>query len=157
VTLVGTDRTGQAMRLDLQVTPSRPPVALGAGEYRGRIECFGQPDTYSYFQTGLRMTGTLAWGEVQESVSGNAGHVDRQWFPKVANSGGPDGDVRWRAHEWRTINLHGGVDLSIWRQFDRANHNAVQPFSGATTSAHRRPGATCPTATDSPRGISIST
>jgi hypothetical protein len=135
VTLVGTDRTGQAMRLDLQVTPSRPPVALGAGEYRGRIECFGQPDTYSYFQTGLRMTGTLAWGEVQESVSGNAGHVDRQWFPKVANSGGPDGDVRWRAHEWRTINLHGGVDLSIWRQFDRANHNAVQPFSGATTSA----------------------
>jgi predicted secreted hydrolase len=135
VTLGGTDRTGQAMRLDLQVTPSRPPVALGAGEYRGRIECFGQPDTYSYFQTGLRMTGTLAWGEVQESVSGSAGHVDRQWFPKVANSGGPDGDVRWRAHEWRTINLHNGVDLSIWRQFDRANHNAVQPFSGATTSA----------------------
>ena len=38
-------------------------------------------------------------------------------------------------HEWRTINLNNGIDLSIWRQFDRANGNALQPFSGATTSS----------------------
>jgi predicted secreted hydrolase len=135
VTLVGADQTGQAMRLELRVEPSRPPVPLGASAHHGRIECFGQPDTYSYFQTGLGMTGTLTWGGMVEPVSGRAGHVDRQWFPKVANSGGPGGDVRWRAHEWRTINLRNGVDLSIWRQFDRAKHNAVQPFSGATISA----------------------
>ena len=53
----------------------------------------------------------------------------------VANDGGPTGDIRSRAHEWRTINLDNGVDISIWRQFDRTNRNAIQPFSGATTSS----------------------
>lgn len=130
---VGTDQAGQAMRLELAVTPSRAPVPLGAATYNGKIECFGQAGTYSYFQTGLAMTGTLAWGSRSEKVSGSAGHVDRQWFPIVANAGGPDGDIRWRAHEWRTINLDNGMDLSVWRQFDRADHNALQPFSGATT------------------------
>jgi predicted secreted hydrolase len=135
VTFVGTDSTGAAMRLDLHVTPSRAPVPLGAADYNGKIECFGQADTYSYFQTGMTMTGTLSWGAVEESVTGTAGHVDRQWFPLVANAGGPDGNVRARSHEWRTINLDNGVDLSIWRQFDRTNDNALLPFSGATTSS----------------------
>jgi hypothetical protein len=61
--------------------------------------------------------------------------VDRQWFPLIANGGGTDGDVRARSHEWRTINLDNGVDLSVWRQFDRTNQNALQQFSGATTSS----------------------
>jgi predicted secreted hydrolase len=135
VGLVGTDPAGDAMRLDLNVTPSRAPVPLGGAVYNGKIECFGQADTYSYFQTGMTMTGTLRWGAIEESVTGSAGHVDRQWFPLIANSGGPDGNVRARSHEWRTINLDNGVDLSIWRQFDRTNHNALQPFSGATTSS----------------------
>ena len=135
VGLVGTDPAGEAMRLDLCVTPSRAPVPLGGAAYNGKIECFGQAGTYSYFQTGLTMTGTLRWGSIEESVTGSAGHVDRQWFPLIANSGGPDGNVRARSHEWRTINLDNGVDLSIWRQFDRTNHNALQPFSGATTSS----------------------
>lgn len=134
-TFVGTDLSGAAMRLDLHVTPSRAPVPLGADAYGGKIECFGQPGTYSYFQTGMTMRGTLSWGELTEPVAGSAGHVDRQWFPLVANQGGSDGDIRWRAHEWRTINLGNGVDLSIWRQFDRAERNAPQPFSGATTSS----------------------
>jgi hypothetical protein len=133
VTFVGTDHAGQAMRLDLHVTPSRPPVPLGADAYNGKIECFGQAETYSYFQMGMTMAGTLRWGSISENVTGSTGHVDRQWFPKVANSGSPDGDIRWRGHEWRTINLDNGVDLSIWRQFDRADRNALQPFSGATT------------------------
>ena len=135
VGLVGTDPAGGAMRLDLNVTPSRAPVPLGGAEYNGKIECFGQAGTYSYFQTGMTMTGTLRWGSIEESVTGSAGHVDRQWFPLIANGGGTDGNVRARSHEWRTINLDNGVDLSIWRQFDRTNHNALQPFSGATTSS----------------------
>jgi predicted secreted hydrolase len=131
VSLVGTD----AMHLDLHVTPSRAPVPLGAAAYNGKIECFGQPATYSYFQPRMAMTGTLRWGAVDEKVSGRTGHVDRQWFPLVANDGGPTGDIRSRAHEWRTINLDNGVDLSVWHQFDRTNRNALQPFSGATTSS----------------------
>ena len=135
VSLCGIDQHGAPMRLDLHVTPSRAPVPLGASAYNGAIECFGQANTYSYFQTGLTMTGTLSWGDLTETVAGSAGHVDRQWFPKVANDGGPTGDIRSRAHEWRTINLDNGVDISVWRQFDRTNRNAIQPFSGATTSS----------------------
>lgn len=138
VGLVGTDQSGDAMCLNLHVTPSRTPVPLGASTHNGKITCFGQDDTYSYFQTGMTMTGTLRWGPIEESVTGSAGHVDRQWFPRVVNSGGVSGDVRSRSHEWRTINLDNGVDLSIWRQFDRTNGNALQPFSGATTSSPDR-------------------
>lgn len=135
VALVGADAAGQPMTLRLHVTPTRAPVPLGASTYNGKIACFGQDDTYSYFQTGMTMTGTLQWGSVEEAVSGGAGHVDRQWFPRYAGGGGTGGDPRARAHEWRTINLDNGLDLSIWRQFDRTNHNALQPFSGATTSS----------------------
>jgi predicted secreted hydrolase len=135
VGLVGTDAAGDAMRLDLHVTPSQAPVPLGADSFNGKIACFGQDGTYSYFQTGMTMTGALGWGGVEEGVTGTAGHVDRQWFPLVANGGGTSGDVRACSHEWRTINLDNGVDLSIWRQFDRTNGNATQAFSGATTSS----------------------
>ena len=135
VALVGTDPAGEPMSLRLHVTPTRAPVPLGASTYNGKIACFGQDDTYSYFQTGMTMTGSLQWGAVDEAVSGSAGHVDRQWFPRYAGGGGTGGDPRARAHEWRTINLDNGVDLSIWRQFDRTNHNALQLFSGATTSS----------------------
>jgi predicted secreted hydrolase len=133
--LVGTDHDGGPMELGLHVTPTRAPVPVGASTYNGKFECFGQRDTFSYFQTGLTMAGSLRWGPVSESVTGSAGHVDRQWFPKYAGGGGTGGDPRARSHEWRTINLDNGVDLSIWRQFDRTAGNALQPFSGATTSS----------------------
>lgn len=134
VELPGTDQTGRPMRLDLAVAPTRAPTPVGASAHNGKIACFGQADTYSYFQTGMTMTGTLRWGEVAEQVSGTAGHVDRQWFPKYAGGGGSGGDPRARSHEWRTINFDNGVDMSIWRQFDRRNGNALQPFTGVTTS-----------------------
>jgi predicted secreted hydrolase len=134
VSLRGVDQAGQSMELDLTVTPTRPPVPVGANIHNGKIVCFGQHDTYSYFQTGMAMSGTLRWGGLDEQVRGSAGHVDRQWFPKYAGGGGTGGDPRARSHEWRTINLDNGVDLSIWRQFDRNQGNALQPFSGATVS-----------------------
>jgi hypothetical protein len=134
VSLVGEDHCGRSMRLDLAVTPTRAPTPVGASTYNGKIVCFGQSDTYSYFQTGMAMTGTVRWGDVVDEVSGSGGHVDRQWFPKYAGGGGSGGDPRARSHEWRTINFDNGVDLSIWRQFDRTNGNALQPFTGVTTS-----------------------
>lgn len=131
VSLVGTDQAGRLMRLDLAVTPTRAPTPVGASAYNGKIVCFGQPDTHSYFHTGMTMTGTLCWGEASEQVTGTAGHIDRQWFPTYAGGGG---DPRGRSHEWRTIHFDNGVDMSIWRQFDRMNGNAVQPFTGLTAS-----------------------
>ena len=138
------------MRLDLAVTPTRAPTPVGASTYNGKIACFGQPDTYSYFQTGMAMTGTLRWGESVEQVSGSAGHVDRQWFPKYAGGGGTGGDPRARSHEWRTINFDNGVDMSIWRQFDRTNGNALQPFTGVTVELPR-PGSDRPSRHSAPR------
>jgi predicted secreted hydrolase len=134
VSLRGADQVGRPMELDLDVTPTRAPVPVGADTCNGKITCFGQDDTYSYFQTGMAMTGTLRWGEPHDEVSGSAGHVDRQWFPKYAGGGGTGGDPRSRSHEWRTINLDNGVDMSIWRQFDRVDGNAPQPFTGVTVS-----------------------
>jgi predicted secreted hydrolase len=134
VNLVGEDHAGRSMQLELAVTPTRAPAPVGASTYNGKMACFGQLDTYSYFQTGLAMTGTLRWGEAVEQVSGAAGHIDRQWFPKYAGGGGTGGDPRARSHEWRTLHFDNGVDMSIWRQFDRTNGNALQPFTGVTVS-----------------------
>ena len=134
VSLRGVDQGGQSMELDVTVTPTRAPVPVGADACNGKISCFGQPDTYSYFQTGMAMSGTLRWGELSEDVTGSAGHVDRQWFPKYVGGGGTGGDPRARSHEWRTITLDNGVDMSIWRQFDRTDGNALQPFTGVTVS-----------------------
>ncbi|MFE9324636.1 hypothetical protein ACIHDR_17335 [Nocardia sp. NPDC052278] len=40
--------------------------------------------------------------------------------------------ARDRSHEWRSVNLDDGTDLSIWRQFDRTQRNSIQPFTGTT-------------------------
>src|SRR5262249_6631408 len=76
VSLLGQDHIGRPMRLDLAVTPTRAPTPVGASKYNGKIVCFGQSETYSYFQTGMAMTGTLRWGDTVEQVSGTAGHID---------------------------------------------------------------------------------
>jgi predicted secreted hydrolase len=140
VALVGTDHSGADMELRLSVSATRPPVPVGASAYNGRFECLGQQETFSYFQTGLAMTGTLKWADIDEEVSGSAGHIDRQWFPLPAGGGGTGGNQRAISHEWRTIHLDNGVDLVGWRQFDRRHGNALRPFTGATVT-YTEPGA----------------
>lgn len=132
--LVGTDVSGAAMELRLDVSPTRAPVPVGASKYNGRFECLGQPETFSYFQTGMLMSGTLSWGDIREEVRGTAGHIDRQWFPLYAGGGGTEGQQRAISHEWRTIHLDNGVDFVGWRQFDRNKRNALRPFTGATVT-----------------------
>ena len=127
--LVGTDQSGVNMELRLGVSPTRAPVPVGAATYNGRFPCLAQAETFSYFQTGMTMTGTLKWGDVDEEVAGSSGHIDRQWFPLPAG-----GDSRAIGHEWRTIHLDNGVDLVGWRQFDRRQGNALRPFTGATVT-----------------------
>jgi predicted secreted hydrolase len=131
---VGCDHGGAAMELRLRVTPTRPPVPVGGSTHNGKIVACLQDDTYSYFQTGMRMVGTLHWGDVDEEVVGDSGHIDRQWFPRYAGGGATGGDARGQAHEWHTISLDNGVDLSVWQQFDRRIGNAQVPFTGVTTT-----------------------
>lgn len=128
----GRDSAGAAMELRLHLTPTRPPVPVGASRYNGRIVACIQEGTYSYFQTGTQMSGMLRWGDTDEHVTGESGHIDRQWFPRYAGGGGTGGDPRGQAHEWHTISLDNGVDLSVWRQFDRRARNALVPFTGIT-------------------------
>lgn len=132
--LVGTDQFDAPMRLRLEVDGTRPPVPVGGATYRGRFQCLAQPETFSYFQTGMRMVGTLEWGSIDEAVSGSAGHIDRQWFPLPAGGGGTDCNPRAISYEWRTIHLDNGADVVAWRQFDRRDRNAPRPFTGATVS-----------------------
>ncbi|MBB3602805.1 putative secreted hydrolase [Mycolicibacterium sp. BK556] len=131
---VGTDQDGAPMRLTLHLTPTRGPVPVGGSVHNGRIVACLQDDTYSYFQTGLTMTGTLQWGDISEEVHSDSAHIDRQWFPRYAGGGGTGGDARGQAHEWHTIALDNGVDLSVWRQYDRRGGNVLVPFTGITAT-----------------------
>ncbi|MGB8403989.1 MAG: secreted hydrolase [Mycobacterium sp.] len=139
VVLVGTDQNGIAMELRLNVEPTRAPVPVGADVYNGRIPHGGQAETFSYFQTGMTMSGNLKWGDVDAEVAGSAGHIDRQWFPLPPGAAAADGDYRTSSHEWWTIHLDNGVDFIGWQQFDRRKHNALHPFSGATVT-YAQPG-----------------
>ena len=130
--LVGVDQFDAPMRLRLEVSATRPPVPVGASTHNGRFQCLAQPETFSYFQTGMAMNGTLTWGATTEEVSGTSGHVDRQWFPLPAGGGGTGGDPRAISYEWRTIHLDNGADVVAWRQFDRRDRNSPRPFTGAT-------------------------
>ena len=130
----GVDSAGAAMELRLHLTPTRPPVPVGGGVHNGRIVACLQDDTFSYFQTGVQMAGTLRWGEFTEEVTGPSGHIDRQWFPRYAGGGATGGDMRGQAHQWHTISLDNGVDLSVWRQFDRRDGNVLVPFTGITAA-----------------------
>src|ERR1700743_563944 len=51
-------------------------------------------------------------------------------FPDTPAAGGPTETPETE----RTINLDNGVDMSIWRQFDRTDGNVLQPFTGVTVS-----------------------
>ncbi len=132
--VVGRDNAGDTMQLRLHLTPSRPPVPVGGPVYNGKIVASLQDNTYSYFLTGVQMTGNLRWGEFAEEMTGPSGHIDRQWFPSYAGGGGTGGDIRGQAHQWHTISLDNGVDLSVWRQFDRRIGNALVPFTGITAA-----------------------
>src|ERR1700712_1377769 len=143
VVLVGVDQEGKDMELRLAVSPTRAPAPVGGSVYNGRFPCLGQQETFSYFQTGMTVTGSLRWGDVDERVSGSSAHVDRQWFPLYAGGGGTDGDQRAMSHEWRTIHLDNGVDFVGWRQFDRNDRNALRPFSGATVTSSGEESVQC--------------
>jgi len=120
------------MRLRADVQALKPPVAVGADEYNGLITVLKQPNTYSYFQTGIHFDGILDWGDHEEPVKGHLGHIDRQMFPEFSGVNARSWDARDLSHEWRTYFLDNGLDFSSWRQFDRMDRNSEYSFGGAT-------------------------
>jgi hypothetical protein len=125
-------RSGVEMALSLCADALKPPQAVGGAVHNGRITVYGQPDTYSYFQT-LTYTGTLRWGETEEAVSGGIGWLDRQWFPDYAGRYAGVLADRW-GHQWSQISLDAGWEFGLWRQFDREQDDRPVTFSGLTAT-----------------------
>ena len=131
VTFVGTDQHGDAMRAGPACDADARAGAAGRRAYNGRHRMLRTGDTYSYFQTGMTMTGTLTWGSIQRERSPEARATSTgsgfRWSPTAAAATATSAS---RAHEWRTINLDNGVDLSIWRQFDRTESQCAAAVHG---------------------------
>ncbi len=132
VNLMGVDQNGRKMSLIANARPVNPPVAVGADTYNGKITVLKQPDTFSYFQTGVQFNGVLNWGDFSEPVTGSLGHIDRQMFPEFSGVKSRSWDARDLSHEWRTFFLENGMDFSSWRQFDRMDRNSEYSYGGAT-------------------------
>jgi len=127
--LPGTDTFGSgAFSLNMTADMLYQPLAFGASTLKGVLTVFGEPGTFSYGQSRPSINGTITYKGITEPVTGTLGHLDRQWFPLTPLFWTPTG--RQRSHEWRQINLENGVDLSIWRQFDRVNGNTVSETTG---------------------------
>ena len=129
VDLCGVDHHGAGMRLVLAIDATRPPAPLGGRELGGAMMFLGAPVTYSYFQSGLAMSGRIAWGDAQEEVDGTIGWIDRQWAVDDFSAFQDRRSTRYRS-EWRVMQLDDGWDMSLFHQYHRPRHNAVVPWSG---------------------------
>jgi len=127
--LRGRDHHGAAMALTLDVDATRPPAPLGGRLLGGEMMFLGLPSTYSYFQSGLRMGGELAWGDRREAVAGDVGWIDRQWAVHDFSRHQDRRSARYRS-EWRVMQFDNGWDMSCFHQYLRPARNAVVPWSG---------------------------
>jgi hypothetical protein len=91
----------------------------------------GAERTWSYFQSGLRLRGRLAWGDLAEDVAGEVGWIDRQWAEDDFARHQDAESARYR-NEWRVMHLDNGWDLSCFHQYLRDRRNAVVPWTGVS-------------------------
>lgn len=131
VELHAVDHHGARMALELEIEAERPPAPLGGPELGGEMMFLGEEQTFSYFQSGLRMRGRLGWGDVAEEVEGTVGWIDRQWSEENFARHQDPGSSRYR-NEWRVIQLDNGWDLSCFHQYRRDHRNAVVPWTGVS-------------------------
>jgi hypothetical protein len=129
--LRGRDRAGRAMAVTLDVEVGKPPAPVGGDDAAGIKTCCAQLGTFSYFQTGLSVSGKLSWGDFAEPVAGDVGWIDRQYAREHFGAYTDRLNSRHR-HEWSVIHLDNGWDLSVWQQFDAERGDCLIPFSGVT-------------------------
>ena len=129
--LHGVDHRGARMSVTLDVDAQRPPAPLGGRELAGEMMFLGAERTYSYFQSGLRMRGRLAWGDVEEDVEGDVGWIDRQWAEDDFSKHQDAESTRYR-NEWRVMQFDNGWDVSCFHQYQREHRNAVVPWTGVS-------------------------
>ncbi|KAK2611950.1 hypothetical protein QQS21_002056 [Conoideocrella luteorostrata] len=124
--------TGESFSFSTHVDMQKKPVAFGAAVLCGNFTDNAQPNTFTYWQPGPAVNGSLVFKGVTENIVGTRGHVDRQLFPLYPGIHTPTG--REYSHEWRQINFDDGIDVSIWRQLNRGASNSVVDTTGITVS-----------------------
>jgi len=129
--LRGEDQKQREMTATLDVEVRKPPAPVGGDELHGVKACCAQLGTFSYFQTGLSVSGRLRWGDFEDEVRGDVGWIDRQYARRHFGTYTDRKNSRHR-HEWRVLHLDNGWDMSVWQQFDAARGDRLVPFSGVT-------------------------
>ncbi len=129
VDLCGRDHHGAEMRLQLDIDAQRPPAPIGGVEQGGKMMFLGAEETFSYYQSGLDMSGHLRWGDIDEPVEGHVGWIDRQWAEADFTKHQDRQSTRYR-HEWRVMQFDNGWDMSCFHQYNRHAHNMLVPWTG---------------------------
>lgn len=119
------------MEIQLDVEAGKAPAPVGGGDLAGVKTCCMQLGTFSYFQTGLSLSGRVRWGDFTDEVRGEQGWIDRQFAREHFATYTGARNERHR-HEWRVIHLDNGWDMSVWQQFDGERGDRTIPFSGVT-------------------------
>ncbi len=112
---------GEALALDLHLTPMKPPVVHGS---QGVSRKGSRPDESSHYYSlpRLRTTGILALGNQSYAVTGQS------WMDHEFGSGDLADDlVGW---DWFSIQLHSGEELMLYRL--RGTDGRPSPASSGT-------------------------
>jgi hypothetical protein len=125
----GVDSSGEQVGLMLDLEAVKPPMVLGAMDYKGKVTMIGQPDTFSLAFPRFKLRGTIELSGVTEKVEG-IGWVGLQWAPK--HFGSKNHPLKRIKHQIYFVHLSNGWDFSFWRQYDTFRCNRLLPFSGIT-------------------------
>ncbi|MET0153789.1 MAG: hypothetical protein ABW298_14420, partial [Candidatus Binatia bacterium] len=129
---VGADDDGRFMQLDLELDARKPALPLDDYAQPGAPST-GQPGARGYFQSGVRFSGELGWGDEREAVDGESGWIVRQWRPRFLRARGGFRRSRYQ-HELRNIQLEDGTAISVSMHFDRQRANRLMPPALATAA-----------------------
>ncbi len=128
---VAVDAARRVMKLDLEVDAGKPALPLGGDHPRHTTTSTSPRWSRGSFQSGVRFSGTFAWGEEQEDVDGDGGWIAHRLASRVPRPHGRSRGNR-HSHEWLQIQLADGTNISAWLHFDRGRANRVVPPSVAT-------------------------
>jgi hypothetical protein len=128
---VAVDAAHRVMKLDLEVDAGKTAVPLGGDHPHHTTTSTSPRRGHGSFQSGVRFSGSLAWGEEREDVDGDGGSISHRSesgiFRTLRRSRG-----NRHSHEWLQIQLTDGTEISAWRHFDRGRANRVIPPCVAT-------------------------
>jgi predicted secreted hydrolase len=113
--------TQAGAKLDLTLTPTRPPLLNGTNGHSQKSEGIGNASIY-YSLTRMETRGTVTVDGTTHQVNGLS-WLDREW---ATNQLGPD-QVGW---DWLSLHLSDGSDLMLYQL--RRRDGTADPWSSGT-------------------------